>query len=82
MKPEHTATTSVKVATCAVGLVPARASARARASTTPALSNPRLTTSTAATVTTAAWPNPANACSAGTTPATATINSANSATTS
>ena len=80
MKPELSATIPVSAATCAQGRSPTCISRRATLSTTPALSRPRLSTSTAATEITAGCPRPANTSSGGTTPVSAQASNAARAT--
>ena len=82
MNAESPAATPEVAAICRVGDVPARVSQRATTSTAPEFCSPRLTTSTAATVTTAGWPNPANARSPEMTPPSTSASSARSATAS
>ncbi|MCZ7623947.1 MAG: hypothetical protein M5U24_16000 [Candidatus Kuenenia sp.] len=80
INPELRATIPVRVATWIMGWLPTRVNWRASESTTPALSKPRLSTRTAATVMTAGCPKPANTWLGGTSPATATTSRATSAT--
>ena len=80
MKPDSTAPRATSANKLMV--LPARRgnTARVSADTAPELCRPRLNTSTQATVTTAAWPNPANASLGATMPARTHASSAATAT--
>ena len=82
MNAESPAANPVVAAIWRVYVLPALDSQWASTSTAPEFWRPRLTTSTAATVTTAGWPNPANASSPGTTSKSTSVSSATSATAS